>query len=289
MNTKVVWQKLNIWSPWIIFFFFIFVFPRFQGQIMPPVKAWIDSLGNFAPVGYMVIGYISTVIAPIGLGPINTVLQKSFGFWPSVLYYTTYVFLGLITSFWISRKFGSGLLYRFFPQLKASESKELTIKNLQNPFVGVSFIFGRFAKVMEDGSWKAFVVYIGAGNEILAYLHGTTKGKFWKFVQILLVTLPFNSFLFVTRNLAAGDNNWLYSGLFAFEFLLAYVPIIILFWQDIKTVFTRYQLESQTYNPAYKNLQSDFQRGDLTKEEYKTQSNQMSNEFMAKVLGMSEK
>jgi uncharacterized membrane protein YdjX (TVP38/TMEM64 family) len=288
MKQKSFWKKFNMAFPWILIFFFLFVFPRFQGQIMPPIKAWVDSLGVLAPVGYILIGFVSVVVAPIGLGPINTVLQKAFGFWPSVLYFTIYSILGFCVNFWISKRFGPGLLKKFFPTVELEAKNEIRMKDLQNPLFGISFIYGHFAKVMETLNWKNFVIYAGGGDELLSYLHGTTKAKFKDFLKVICIVQPFNSMIFVTRNLAAGENNWLYTALLGFEIVMVYVPIVILFWDDIKGVFGRWKSEYPKFNLAYKSLETEYKAESISKQEFKTRHDTMSNKFLAKVFGIKE-
>ncbi len=218
-----IFSVLNGLLPWVLFAFYFFILPSFEPVITPIVHEWINSLGIWAPVGYISFGTLATVIAPIGLGPINVVLQRAFGFWPSVLYFWSFEIIGMSINFWLSRRFGHKFLHLFFAGIITKDSKG----NFNDPITKISTF------MLNKNSWSAFAVMLGMGGELLAYLAGLSNLKFLKFLAIIIITQFINSLIFVGSNLTIGTNNTVYFSLQILSFGITLIPVLILFHQEI--------------------------------------------------------
>lgn len=218
-----LFSYLNKSLQWLLFAFYFFILPSFEPVITPIVQKWIASLGIWAPVGYIGFGTLATVIAPIGLGPINVILQRAFGFWPSVLYFWSFEIIGMSINFWLSRRFGHKFLHLFFAGIITKDSNG----NFNDPVTKISTF------MLNKNSWSAFVVMLGMGGELLAYLAGVSNLKFLKFLAIIIITQFINSLIFVGSNLTIGTNNTVYFGLQILSFGITLIPILILFHREI--------------------------------------------------------
>ena len=79
------------------------------------VRAWLISLGPLAPAGYFAFYAAQIVFAPLP-GSFMTVFGGYlFGFWWGLLLSLAALCLGVSIAVWIARRFGRGLLERFFP------------------------------------------------------------------------------------------------------------------------------------------------------------------------------
>jgi uncharacterized membrane protein YdjX (TVP38/TMEM64 family) len=80
------------------------------------VRAWLISLGPLAPAGYFAFYAAQIVFAPLP-GSFMTVFGGYlFGFWWGLLLSLAALCLGVTVAMWIARRFGRGLLERFFPR-----------------------------------------------------------------------------------------------------------------------------------------------------------------------------
>lgn len=80
------------------------------------VRAWLISLGPLAPAGYFAFYAAQIVFAPLP-GSFMTVFGGYlFGFWWGLLLSLAALCLGVSVAMWIARRFGRGLLERFFPR-----------------------------------------------------------------------------------------------------------------------------------------------------------------------------
>ncbi len=250
MNKKNLGQ---FWS-FALIMFYLFGFRYIEPWIIPPVQAWIESTGVWAGFSYFLAGLVATVIAPISLGPINVVLQKGFGFWTSFFIFYCFITVGQIINFGISRKFGSSLVHKFFPFLE------------HDP------IFGWLRNNLNRKIPDLFLIYCGMGGEILAYLLGLSKVKFSHFLLVILITNLLNSWLFVSRNLAIGDNV-MFTFYSILSLALSMVPILVVFrkemsgfWINLKRVLS----EGAKLEVDFKQSKKDFQNGKLSQLEFDT-------------------
>ena len=79
------------------------------------VRSWLISLGPLAPAGYFLFYAAQIVFAPLP-GSFMTVFGGYlFGFWWGLLLSLAALSLGVSVAMWLSRRFGRGLLERFFP------------------------------------------------------------------------------------------------------------------------------------------------------------------------------
>lgn len=148
------WNQLSNILPWLLFAFYFFVFPSLQDQILPVIQNWMNSLGIWAPIGYITTGVLATVVAPIGLWPINVILQRAFGFWPSVFYFWTFEVVGMSINFLLSCHFGNKFLHLFFAGIVTKDKNG----NFNDPIT-------KFSSYMLDKSWwNAFAIMLGMGK-----------------------------------------------------------------------------------------------------------------------------
>lgn len=215
-------RSINHVFPWLLFGFYFFVLPNYEPIITPIIQTWINSLGFLAPLGYIIVGVLATVIAPIGLGPVNVLLQRAFGFWSSVFYFWTFEIIGMSINFWLSRRFGQIFLHLFFAGIIAKDSS------------GNFDPITKFSRYMlGKNSWSAFAIMLGMGGELLAYLAGLSGIQFVKFLAIISVTQFINSLVFVGSNLTIGTNNNVYFGLQVLSFGLTFIPTFVVFHREI--------------------------------------------------------
>lgn len=260
-NPHFILNTFKDYSSIIFFFFYIFIFPRIEAQIIPPLQVWLTSLGFWAPLGYILAGLTGTVVAPFGLGPINIVLHKAFGFWPSVLYYSIYEIVGMSINFYLSKVFGHKIIQFFFGMLGQKDEKG----KYKDPITNLSNY------MLDKNYWTAFIVMLGLGGELLAYLAGLSKLKFWKFLSIILIVTPLNGMLFVGRNLTIGTDNTKYILLQILTFCITFLPISIVFRKEIIKFFnhtiSNFKQDPQN-NKNMKQLAEDFLNKDIKQEQF---------------------
>lgn len=207
-----------------IFGLFFFGFPAIEKPVIEFAQVWINNLGIFAPIGYIIVGIISTVIAPIGLGPLNIVLQRAFGFWPSVLYFWIYITIGISINFLLSTLYGTKIIkYLFY----LGDEKLMKV----DPLTKLSTF------MLNKSYFSAFVCMLGFGGELIGYLAGLSKLSYLKFLSIIVFTNLINSLLFVGSNLTIGTNNNLFIGLNVANFMLTTLPLVIVFRKEILHYF----------------------------------------------------
>ena len=263
----------------IIFFAFLlfnlFGFKFIEPYIIPPVQAWILNSGPMAAVYYFLAGLFSVIVAPFTLGPIHTILQKSFGFWTSFGLFYGFTTLGQYINFLIARSYGPKLVNRFFPQINNNPIYVWLKSNLNRSFLDVALI------------------NIGFGNDFMAYIFGLSKVNFLKFAGTLGLVNLFTTFVFVSRNLAVGDT-FGYLFWFLSSYFITFVPLLIVFRKDLPSLFkklkdaTKNSIEAQE---QFAQHESDFKNKKISKEEFEIikknhearLSNPLTSIFMDKV------
>lgn len=246
-------QKLRQFGPLLMVLFYIYIFPKINEFIAPYIENYINYLGVYAPIGYIAFGLLVTVFAPLGLGPLNITLQQAFGFFPSLIYFFTYTFIGLMVNFSLSKIFGSSIMYFLFPDMKGGSE----IKSMK----GVQYMYNKFGEIMEKGNLQSFIVFFGGGNELLAYLAGTTKLKFFKFFIICLISSLVNALLFVTRNLSYEKNNTIFFGMEALFYFFSILSLLVLFVGDygkIKDFIDKFNYIGKDYRENVKQINRGY-------------------------------
>ena len=231
--------------------FNLFGFKYIEPYVIPPVQAWIQSSGDLASVYYFVAGLISVVVAPISLGPIHVILQKSFGFWTSFVLFYTFITTGQLINFLLARKYGDKIVNRFFPDLQ------------KNTF------YNWLRKNIDRGIPDIMLVNVGLGGDFLAYLFGLSKVKFYKFAIAILFVNIFSTWVIVSKNLAVGDTTQ-YLFWFLSSYFITYVPLLIVFRKDLPQLWSRVQKATQDNQQArqnYENAKQDYSNGVITKQE----------------------
>jgi uncharacterized membrane protein YdjX (TVP38/TMEM64 family) len=80
------------------------------------VRAWIIALGPLAPAGYFLFYTVQIIVAPLPGSFLSVFGGYMFGFWWGLLLSLSALLLGVSIAVWIARRFGRGLLERFFPR-----------------------------------------------------------------------------------------------------------------------------------------------------------------------------
>jgi uncharacterized membrane protein YdjX (TVP38/TMEM64 family) len=222
---KQLWNRFSKYGNFIVLAIIFFGFPQIEKPLVQFAENQINSLGIFAPLGYILFGTLSTVGLPIGLGPINIVLQRAFGFWPSVLYFWTYETIGLSINFLLSAKFGEKII-KFFIYNNSLDSTE------KDPITKLS------TYMLNKSYFSAFAVMLGFGGEILSYLAGLSKLSYLKFLSIIVITNFINALFFVGANLTIGTNNNLYIVINTLSIIITILPVLIIFRKEIVKYFT---------------------------------------------------
>jgi uncharacterized membrane protein YdjX (TVP38/TMEM64 family) len=270
MNKKINKKNLaHFWSFGLIIFY-LFGFRYIEPYILPPVQAWIQNSGTWAGFSYFLAGLVATVIAPISLGPINVVLQKGFGFWTSFGIFYSFITIGQMINFGISRRFGSSLVHKFFPFLESDPLFGWLRKNLDRKFLDL------------------ILIYCGKGGEVLAYLFGLSKVSFAKFVVVIMITNLLNAWLFVSKNLSIGDNT-MFTFYTLLSVVLTFAPLLVVFRKELMLFASRFKkvlVEGSRLDAQFKQVKRDFENKkisqkefDLAKQEYKKVTDNALNEL----------
>jgi uncharacterized membrane protein YdjX (TVP38/TMEM64 family) len=276
-------SNFNQFFPIILLVFYLTIFPRIQEFLLPHVQFWVERGGVFSPFIYMSVGVFVTVVAPLGLGPINIVLQRVLGFENAYFYFFIYTTIGLMINFLLSKLYGKKLLHWFFPETKLSEQNTPVIK----------YLFDKFEYIMIKGNWKSFFVFLGGGNELLAYLSGTTHLRLNKFLLITIISNIINSFLLINRNRAISYNRTV--EIFIYEFIfyfLSFVSIYFVVAPDLpkfKEFVGRIISLFKDYNQKKKTLKKGFFEKDFDVKKHKLQLKKLEQEFNEKLEKLFKK
>lgn len=132
------------------------------------LQAWVGQAGVFAPLVYMFLRGLLTVVAPLSSGPLQLASGILFGFVPGVLYTAVASTLGYCVSFWLARRFGRDVVRRFVGD------------NLDQ----VNEYIDRL-----DGAWNLAVARLALyfAYDFVAYAAGLSKVNFALFVVVTFV------------------------------------------------------------------------------------------------------
>jgi uncharacterized membrane protein YdjX (TVP38/TMEM64 family) len=232
--------------------FNLFGFKYFEPYLVPPVQSWIMSSGPMAGVYYSIAGLASVVVAPITLGPIHVILQKSFGFWTSFGLFYCFTTVGQLINFLLAKKYGEQIVNRFFPELS------------KNSF------YGWLRQNLDRSIPDIMLINVGLGGDFLAYLFGLSNVKFYKFATVVVFVNLFSSFVIVSRNIAVGDTSnylfWLIS-----SYIITYLPLLIVFRKDLPQFWQRIKkttYESQQAQNNFERAKKDFANGKITQTDF---------------------
>ena len=247
-------QSTQLYSqivPLLMILFYLFGFRFIEPYVIPPIQAWINSSGSLAWLSYFGVGLISTVIAPISIGPINVVMQKAFGLWSAWVIFYGFISVGQIINFSISKRFGSKIVHKLFPFLESDP------------------IFGWLKNNLDRSTSDLVLIYMGIGGELISYLFGLNRISYPKFLCVCLTTNVFNSFLFVSRNLSIGTN-WFVFWMIV-EIITSTVPLIIVFWSEIqifKSKFKVFLIDSKKLESDFRQNKLDFKNDKITQQDF---------------------
>jgi uncharacterized membrane protein YdjX (TVP38/TMEM64 family) len=235
-----------------LFLFYLFGFSYIEPYIIPPVRTWIESSGQLAGVYYFIAGLLSVVIAPITLGPIHVVIQKSFGFWSSFWLFYSFVTVGQLINFILAKRYGDIFVNKFAPEIKNNNIYNWLKNNLDKNILDL------------------MLIHIGLGGDFLAYIFGLSKVKFYKFAIVAIVINLFSTWVIVSKNLSVGDtSNYLLW--FLSSYFITYIPLLIVFRKDLPKFWDNFKVASakkQHTENVYKKAKEDFKNGDINKSEF---------------------
>jgi uncharacterized membrane protein YdjX (TVP38/TMEM64 family) len=77
------------------------------------LQAVVERGGIYAPILYIGLRALVSVVAPFSSGPLQFVSGVLFGFVPAVIYSTVAATIGHSVSYWLARRYGSSLVKRF--------------------------------------------------------------------------------------------------------------------------------------------------------------------------------
>lgn len=236
----------------LIFFgfilFYLFGFKYIEPYIIPPVQSWIQSSGSMAGVYYFMAGLASVVVAPITLGPIHVILQKSFGFWTSFWLFYSFVTVGQLINFGLAKHYGDKFVNRFVPELKNNN------------------IYNWLKNNLDRSIFDLMLIHVGLGGDFLAYIFGLSKVKFYKFAVVAVTVNLFSTWIIVSKNLSVGDtNNYLLW--FLSSYFITYIPLLIVFRKDLPNLWNNLKasaVKKQGIENEYKKAKEDFKNGNIT-------------------------
>lgn len=194
----IVWDILSS-GPLTVFF-------RDRERIVQTV----NQLGPLAPLAYIGLQILQTVVAPIPGNLVGGIGGYMFGWW-GVLWTTIGATIGAAIVFWISRRYGRGIVER----LVKKESLEK-----------FDFVLNS-----ERASWLLFLIFVipGLPDDVVCYLAGLTKVPLKKLVLIFAIgRLPAvigNNYI----GMGIGDGNY---GLVAGIAIAAVLLVGIIYWQQ---------------------------------------------------------
>ena len=193
----------------IVYFFAIFIFLAFMGAVTVVIgrpliafaedpqafRAWVDASGIWGRVIFVGMVMLQVVVAFIPGEPIELAAGYAFGFVEGSLLTLAGFVLGSWIVFSLVRRFGMRLGEVFFPLNKLNE-----IKFLKNP---------KKTKVI------TFLLMLipGTPKDMLSYFAGLTKLKLWEWLAIVGVGRLPSLLTSTITGAAAGEKNYLLSGI----------------------------------------------------------------------------
>ena len=170
----------------------------------------VNDLGPLAPLAYIVLQILQTVVAPIPGNLVGGIGGFLFGWW-GILWTTIGATIGASLVFWISRKFGRGFVEKFVK--KESLEKFDFVLNSRRASVILFAIF----------------LIPGLPDDVVCYLAGLTKVPLKKLILIFAVgRLP-----------AVIGNNYIGMGLGSGDYTLvaifsvvAVLLLAVIYWQQ---------------------------------------------------------
>ncbi len=251
--------------------FYIFGFVYVEPYIIPPVQSWIVSSGNWAEFYYFLAGLISVVVAPISLGVVHVVMNKSFGFGTSFGLFYSFLTIGQIINFVLARSYGDRFVNRFFPQINNSNIYIWLKKNINRNIP------------------EMMLIHVGIGGDFLAYIFGLSKVKFTQFILVVTTVNLFSTYIIVSKNLSVG-NNPAFLSYFVLSYFVTYIPLLIVFRKDLPEFWAKFNqsiANSEKNNSTLKQAKKDFESGKINKKTYddlrsKTKQRSFSDIFVDK-------
>jgi uncharacterized membrane protein YdjX (TVP38/TMEM64 family) len=174
------------------------------------IRAWLDSLGPLAPVGFILLQALQVVVAPIPGEATGFLGGFLFGALPGFVYASLGLTLGSTLAFMVSRRLGARIMNRLTGTGRFEKFDALFEKNgalialLLFLFPGAPKDYLSFLLGLTTMPFKVFVVLVTLGRmpaTLMLTLQGAQvyQGNYWTFFILLGVTLGAGGLLIVFR------------------------------------------------------------------------------------------
>jgi uncharacterized membrane protein YdjX (TVP38/TMEM64 family) len=212
-DLKKIWQSVRT----LLFFILLLILiPKIEEWIgTDNIKNFINSLGIWAPIAFIVVRLVTVVIAPLKLGPVTIILHRAFGLWPSIFYAILVTVVGSCINFLISKRWGNKIIGFFFgPDILA--------------------LVDKYAQKYLNTSLKNTTALFLASYELSSYASGLTDIKFRRVFLASLLSSLITAPLLVVRDLSIGNNDFLATVIFVLSYIFYLGPLFYVAGDDIK-------------------------------------------------------
>lgn len=151
------------------------------------LQTFIGQAGIFAPVVYIGLRALASVVAPFGSGPLQLASGMLFGFVPALIYSVVGSTLGYCVSFWLARRYGRPMVKRLIGDSVARVDNVIdrldSIRGLMTARLALYFAY-----------------------DVVAYAAGLSRVRFIPFVLVtfILGAIPTAATIFVGLWAAGG-------------------------------------------------------------------------------------
>jgi uncharacterized membrane protein YdjX (TVP38/TMEM64 family) len=174
------------------------------------LRAWLESLGPLAPLGFILLQALQVVVAPIPGEATGFLGGFLFGALPGFVYASLGLTLGSTLAFMVSRRLGARIMNRLTGTGRFEKFDALFEKNgalialLLFLFPGAPKDYLSFLLGLTTMPFKVFVVLVTLGRmpaTLMLTLQGAQvyQGNYWTFFILLGVTLGAGGLLIVFR------------------------------------------------------------------------------------------
>lgn len=232
MDKKRPKPQLRAYIPLLIFFASLYYIPKIEAAIgTDKIQDFLSTAGFWAPIGFVTLRIITIVISPLLLGPLATLANRAFGFWPAIGLNIIAELIGASINYWLGRVFGDGMLKFFFGRDIAQ-----MVERYSHNF-------------LSKNTYATALLMYGYNYEIVAYACGIARVPFRQFFIALSCAAFVSVPIMVWQDVSIGNNNWLAIALQATSFASAMIAIWLVASGDIKRGYKKLKDEiKQTHD-----------------------------------------